>query len=47
MKRWSEEFNKFKQVQSEVNLARKSISCDTDRGDNDLNYDFGISSEDL
>ena len=47
MKHWSEEFDKFKQVQSEVDLARKSISCDADRGDNDLSCDFGISLEDL
>ena len=47
MKRWSEEFDEFKQVKSEVHLTRKSISCDADRGDNDLSYDFGISSEDL
>ena len=47
MKCWSEEFDEFKQVRSEVDLTRKSISCDADRGDNDLSYDFGISSEDL
>ena len=47
MKRWSKKFDKIKQVRSEVDLTRKSISCDADQGDNDLSYDFGISSEDL
>ena len=47
MKLWFEEVDELKKVQSEVDLTRKSISCDADRGDNDLSNDFGISSEDL
>ena len=50
MKCWSEKFDKIKQVQSEernINLTRKSNSCDTDRGNKDLSYEFGISLEDL
>ena len=50
MKCWSEKFDKIKQVQSEernINLTRKSNSCDTDRGNKDLSYEFGISLKDL
>ena len=47
MKRWSEEFDEFKQVRSEVDLTRKSIPCNADQRDNDLSNDFGISLEDL
>ena len=50
MKCWSKKFDKIKQVQSEernINLTRKSNSCDTDRENKDLSYEFGISLEDL
>ena len=40
MKHWSEEFDEFKQVRSEVELTSKSISFDADRGNNDLTNDL-------